>query len=197
VLMAFTIPASSPTSRSAFLRYSRSLLDRIEAAEEHSTEEHDAFHELELQSACMQSPLHRIEHSIQPWISFLIMPLFALANAGVHIGGSISEILTSRAMLAVALGLLLGKPLGITAFAWFGTRLGLATRPPQVNWRQIFGASCLCGIGFTMSLFIAGLAFGKSELLELAKIGILTGSILAGIAGAVILGRAQTMRQCE
>jgi len=100
-------------------------------------------------------------------------------------------------MLAVALGLLLGKPLGITAFAWFGTKLGLARRPPQVNWRQIFGASCLCGIGFTMSLFIAGLAFGKSELLELAKIGILGGSILAGIAGAVILGRAQTVRERE
>jgi NhaA family Na+:H+ antiporter len=195
VLMAFTIPASSPTNRSAFVRSSRSLLHRIEAAEEHSTEEHDAFHELESQSACMQSPLHRIEHSIQPWISFVIMPLFALANAGVHIGGSFSEILTSRAMLAVALGLLLGKPLGITAFAWFGTKLRLATRPPQVNWRHIFGASCLCGIGFTMSLFIAGLAFGKSGLLELAKIGILTGSILAGIAGAVILGGAQTVSE--
>jgi NhaA family Na+:H+ antiporter len=143
----------------------------------------------------MQSPLHRIEHSIQPWISFVIMPLFALANAGVHVGGGIPKILTSRAMLAVALGLLLGKPLGITAFAWFGTKLRLATRPPQVNWRHIFGASCLCGIGFTMSLFIAGLAFGKSELLELAKIGILTGSILAGIAGAVILGGAQTVSE--
>jgi Na+:H+ antiporter, NhaA family len=191
VLMAFTIPASSPEDRASFLRSSRSLLDGIEATEEHSVAEHDMFQALESQSICMQSPLHRIEHSIQPWISFLIMPLFALANTGVHVG-NISEVSTNRVVLAVALGLLLGKAAGISSFAWLAVKLGIASLPQQVNWKQVFGASCLCGIGFTMSLFIAGLAFEKGELLDMAKIGILAGSASAGVVGTLILKRTHT-----
>lgn len=190
VLMAFTIPARTLMDRSTFLRSSRGLLDQIEAAGEHSAGEHDAFRTLNSQSELMQSPLHRIEHGIQPWVSFLIMPLFALANAGVQITGNVSAAVTSRVTLGVALGLLLGKPLGITFFAWLAAKLRLASPPAQVQWNQIFGASWLCGIGFTMSLFIAGLAFGDGELLKMAKVGTFSGSLLAGIAGAVLLKRA-------
>jgi NhaA family Na+:H+ antiporter len=190
VLMALTIPASTSADRSLFVRSSRFQLDEIEAAPRHSAEEHDAFRALERESQLMQSPLHRIEHGIQPWVSFLIMPLFALANAGVHVLGKMSGALVNPVMLGVVCGLLLGKPLGITLFAWLAAKLNLASPPAQVHWRQIFGASWLCGIGFTMSLFIAGLAFGNGEMLDMAKIGTFSGSVLAGVAGALVLKHA-------
>ncbi len=132
-------------------------------------------------------PLHRIEHFLQPWVSFLIMPVFALANAGVHVLGKLGAAATDPIAIGVLLGLLVGKPLGITSFAWLSVRTRLASRPASVSWKQIFGASWLCGIGFTMSLFIAGLAFGEGEFLDIAKIGTLTASIAAGIMGSILL----------
>ncbi len=187
VLMAFTIPANTYADRDRFLRSSRSLLTEIGASAHHSTAEHDAYRALESTSALMQSPLHRIEHQIQPWVSFLIMPLFALANAGVHVLGNFSGAFTNRVLLGVALGLLVGKPLGITLFSAVAVKLRLASAPQNVNWKQIFSAGCLCGIGFTMSLFIASLAFGDGDLLDVAKVGTITGSVLAGLLGAVAL----------
>jgi NhaA family Na+:H+ antiporter len=135
----------------------------------------------------IESPLHRIEHWLQPWVSFLIMPLFAFANAGVHIVGKIGAAVTHPITLGVLLGLLVGKPLGISLFAWIASLTGWASRPASVSWGQIFGASWLCGIGFTMSLFIASLALGDGDLLDMSKIGTLAASIAAGCTGSLLL----------
>lgn len=129
------------------------------------------------------SPLEYLENILHPWVAFLIMPVFALANAGVPI------VITDFAhpvALATAAGLVIGKPVGITAMAILATRIGIASLPESVTWRHIIGGGVLAGIGFTMALFIAGLAF-DGELLNAAKIGILGASALAAIAGLVIL----------
>jgi NhaA family Na+:H+ antiporter len=131
------------------------------------------------------APLHVLEHALRPWVSLLVMPIFALANAGVafdpaHLSDPIS--------LAVGAGLLVGKPVGVTATCWLAVRLGLARLPERVGWPALAGAGLLAGIGFTMALFIAGLAL-EPELRDAAKVGILTGSALAAVGGiGVLLG---------
>jgi len=121
-------------------------------------------------------------------VAFLIMPLFALANAGVHIGGDLMANMSWSVASGTVLGLVVGKPIGITLFAWLATRLGLATLPAGSGWRALVGVSFLGGIGFTMSIFIASLAFpGSAALLDSAKIGILVASLAAGLAGWALL----------
>jgi NhaA family Na+:H+ antiporter len=115
------------------------------------------------------------------------MPLFALANAGVALGGGAGAALTQPVAWGILAGLVVGKPLGITLATGAAVRLGLAHLPAGTTWRQIIGVACLGGIGFTMSLFIAGLAFGEGDVLATAKIGILAASVLAGVAGWLIL----------
>jgi NhaA family Na+:H+ antiporter len=129
------------------------------------------------------SPLERLEGGLHPWVGFLIMPLFALANAGVAI--KIAEV-TNPVAVAVALGLFLGKPIGILLFSWLAVKLGVAKLPAGVNWWMILGGGFLAGIGFTMSLFVAGLAL-KGDLLAAGKIGTLCGSLASAIVGATIL----------
>lgn len=129
----------------------------------------------------------RIEHALHPWVAFFIVPLFALANAGVPIGGDIAGLFSERVVLGVFVGLVVGKQIGITLGAWLVVRLGLASLPDGVTWRHIYGIAWLGGIGFTMSLFIADLAFGGSTSLPLAKIGILAASMVAGAVGYGIL----------
>lgn len=128
-------------------------------------------------------PLHRLEEALHPWVAFGIMPLFALANAGVRFepGG-----MTSPVALAVAMGLVLGKPLGIVLFSRAAVKLGWARLPTGVTWRAMIGGGCLGGIGFTMSLFIAGLAL-KGDLLEAGKVGTLAGSAISALAGSALL----------
>jgi NhaA family Na+:H+ antiporter len=117
------------------------------------------------------------------------MPLFALSNAGVHVLGNIQNALFSSVGLGVGLGLFLGKPVGITLFAWLAAKTGMAAKPAEARWSQLFGASCLCGIGFTMSLFIATLAFGDRPLLDTSKIGTLAASLAAGVVGSLVVIR--------
>jgi Na+:H+ antiporter, NhaA family len=187
ILLAFTIPARSSIDKTEFLRQSRGLLDQFEQHDPNSYQAHHAIHVLEQKCEMIESPLHRIEHALQPWVSFLIMPIFAFANAGVHILGKTSAALAHPITLGVLLGLLLGKPIGITVFARLASVVGLGSRPTAVTWSQIFGASWLCGIGFTMSLFIAGLALGDGDLLDMSKIGTLAASIAAGCVGSMLL----------
>jgi NhaA family Na+:H+ antiporter len=131
------------------------------------------------------SPLERLETGLHPWVGFVIMPLFALANAGVHV--EVAQ-LTSPVALAVALGLLVGKPVGIVLFSYLAVRLKLARLPEGVNWWVLLGGGCLAGIGFTMSLFVAGLAFaGYPHLLAAGKVGTLAGSVCSAVLGTVIL----------
>jgi NhaA family Na+:H+ antiporter len=134
------------------------------------------------------SPLHRLEHALHPWSAYLIVPIFGFANAGVALHGNPIEQLGAPLPLAVALGLFLGKQLGIFGAIWASVRLGFASAPRGATWLQIYGLALLCGIGFTMSLFIGGLAFpANPALAEEAKVGILAGSLLSAIAGYLLL----------
>lgn len=187
VMFAFTIPARTYIDRAHFLKQGRWLFDRFETARPDSFEEQAAIHTLETQCELIQSPLHRIERSLQPWVAFVVMPVFAFSNAGVHVLGKVAAAATNPISLGVALGLFAGKPIGISLFAWLAAKAKVATQPNAVSWAQIFGGSWLCGIGFTMSLFIATLAFGEGALLDLSKIGTLAASVAAATCGSLFL----------
>ena len=134
-------------------------------------------------------PLREMEHSLHPWIAFGIMPIFAFANAGVSLEGMSFGSLFEPIPIGIALGLFLGKQAGVFGFSLAAVKLGLAKLPPDINWRMIYGTSVLCGIGFTMSLFISTLAFDSSitDDAASARIGILVGSFISAIAGYLIL----------
>ena len=137
------------------------------------------------------SPLERVEHGLHPWSSFLVLPIFALANAGIVLDrGSLSAALETPVTLAVAVGLIAGKTIGLTAGAALAVRLGLSALPPGVRWAHILGVGALAGIGFTVSLFITELAFADPDAVAAAKIGVLGGSILAAALGMTLLARA-------
>ena len=129
----------------------------------------------------------RFEHALLPWNKYVIMPVFALANAGVVLGAGAARSLVDPISLGIICGLVLGKPIGIVLFSWLALRSGIAAMLDGISWRQILGVGMLGGIGFTMSLFIANLAFGDTPALEMAKVGILAASIISGAAGAVVL----------
>jgi NhaA family Na+:H+ antiporter len=134
----------------------------------------------------------RFEHALVPWSKHVIMPIFALSNAGVALGSGVASALVHPISLGIICGLMLGKPIGIVAFSWLSTRSGVASLPTGVNWRQLLGVGMLGGIGFTMSLFVANLAFGATPTLEMAKVGILAASLVSGAAGACVLSRRST-----
>lgn len=194
VLLAFTIPSRTAIDQRAFLGYGRAVLDHFERAAE--TEPFDILSDIEQQSAIealedacekVQPPLHRIEYALHPWVTFVIMPLFALANAGVSLSGDLGKAVAQPITLGILLGLVLGKPIGVTLASWLAVRLGVASLPENVSWRHIHGAGWLAGIGFTMSLFMTGLAFTNDAHLAAAKLGILIASLCAGIVGSAIL----------
>lgn len=134
------------------------------------------------------SPLHRLEHGLAPWVAFLIVPLFGFANAGLSLAGIGMAQLLAPLPLAVAAGLLLGKQAGIFGAVWLCCRTGIASRLRGATWLQVYAVALLCGIGFTMSLFIGSLAFpDQPELIEEAKLGVILGSFLSAIAGWTIL----------
>jgi NhaA family Na+:H+ antiporter len=196
VLLALTIPSRTRIDEAAFLAGARdALADFHDAQAPERTVLSSRAHQVALQAINMladqaQAPLVRLEQGLHGIVTFGIMPLFALANAGVPLGGN-SHLLTSPVALGVLAGLFLGKPIGILLASWVAVRSGVATIPADVSRRMLFGVACLGGIGFTMSLFIAGLAFGSSpELLTSAKLGTFAASILAGITGWMILRRA-------
>ena len=189
ILLAFTIPARTLMDKTQFLEQSRSLLVKLDVAETNSFEEHSILHTLEEKIDLAESPLYKIEHAMQPWVGFLIMPLFALANAGVNISGSTTTAIRQPASIGIALGLVVGKPVGIWLFSFLAVKSRLASPLAQVRWRHVFGAACLCGIGFTMSIFVAGLAFNSGQLLENAKIAILVASFLSAVLGCLVLAR--------
>ncbi|TWA66289.1 sodium/proton antiporter (NhaA family) [Azospirillum baldaniorum] len=134
------------------------------------------------------APLLRLEHAIHPWVAFLIVPVFGFANAGVSFAGMDASILTGSLPLGIALGLFLGKMVGVFGTAWLTIRLGFAGMPAGATTAQLYGVALLCGIGFTMSLFIGALAFPTSpELGDAVKVGVFAGSILSATAGALVL----------
>ncbi|MDB2437156.1 Na+/H+ antiporter NhaA [Hellea sp.] len=133
------------------------------------------------------SPLHRAEHGLHIWVAFLILPLFAFANAGVSLKGiTLSDVL-APIPLGIALGLFLGKQIGVFSFSWVAVKLGWAKLPSGANWGQLYGIACLTGVGFTMSLFIGTLAFDGDETLNAVRLGVLMGSIASGVLGFALL----------
>jgi NhaA family Na+:H+ antiporter len=134
------------------------------------------------------SPLHRLEHALSPWVAFAIVPLFGFANAGVALGGTSLAVFAEPLVLGIALALFLGKQIGIFGSIRIAVRLGIARAPGGASWAQIYGVALLAGIGFTMSLFIGGLAFpGDDVMMDDVKIGVLAGSLLSAVVGFLVL----------
>jgi NhaA family Na+:H+ antiporter len=191
VLGAFAIPVRSRIDPELFIVRVREYLNQFDQPVTERTiilspEQQSAVEAIEREALRVQSPLQRLEHRLHYFVAFFVMPIFALANAGVALGGEGGLNWTSRVIWGVALGLLIGKPLGIALFSWLAVRLGLAQLPQGINFVHIVGVGFLAGIGFTMALFIGGLAFRGDEL-NYAKLGILSGSALAGVIGFMML----------
>ena len=174
VLLAFAIPIA--TGRKGVPIPDRTPADPEEAEAE--------LERLEAEAAHAQSPLHRLEHLLHPWVAYGILPVFAFMNAGVALGG----LALGPVSLGVFLGLVLGKPMGILLFSYLAVRSGLARLPAGAGWGAVLGAGVVAGIGFTMSLFIAGLAF-EGPLLDQAKVGVLSASVTAAVLGVAVLSR--------
>jgi NhaA family Na+:H+ antiporter len=190
VVLAALTPARPYYDRDRFGESVAGLVETFEHARRtgDSEAEQSAIGQIEGLARDSEAPLDRLERVLHPWVSYLIVPLFALANAGVEISGhAVRTAAESPVALGVLAGLVLGKPLGIFAFAWLALRLRLASLPGNVSLVHILGAGLLGGIGFTVSLFISGLAFESAELVVEAKLGILAASTLAAVAGFIYL----------
>jgi NhaA family Na+:H+ antiporter len=195
VLLALTIPARQRIDSRAFLARSEKILDEFRRANEEresiesGASRSAALNLLATDCARAESPMLRFEHALAPWNKHIIMPVFALANAGVILGPGATRALVDPISLGVICGLVLGKPIGIFLFSWLATRCRIAAMLDGISWGQIIGVGMLGGIGFTMSLFIANLAFGDTPALETAKMGILAASVVSGAAGTLVLAR--------
>ena len=197
VLLALMIPARTRIDEDQFVASAGRALKEFSTASDPASSsvmsnpaQQEALHSLERSIDRVQSPLLKMEHGLHAVVAFAIMPLFAFANAGVTLNAAMLATISWRVVLGVVLGLIVGKVLGVTFASLASVRLGIASLPDQVGWTQIHGVSWLAGIGFTMSLFIANLAFGSGPLLDSAKLGILTASILAGAIGWLLLRRS-------
>ncbi|MCS6801893.1 MAG: Na+/H+ antiporter NhaA [Chloroflexota bacterium] len=185
VLLAMVVPASAKIAPDRLAEAIGAVLDRLEKP---AGEPKEAIGTVGRLLPLAEAPLERLERLLHPWVSYLVVPIFALANAGVVISGeALTDAATSTITLGVAAGLLLGKPLGILGASAIMVRLGLAVLPHRVRWVQLAGAGVLAGIGFTVALFIDELAFVLPEQEDLGKVGILAASVVAGIAGYLLL----------
>jgi Na+:H+ antiporter, NhaA family len=193
VLLALTVPARPQIESKDFIGKLSLLLERFMKETETSdpnmlTQEQQAIVQtIEHTSQETEPPLQRFEHHFHPWVTFVIMPIFALANAGVVLSGTMSSIFSTPLALGILCGLVIGKQIGITLFAWISVKIGLAELPSSVTWNHIYGIGLLGGIGFTMSLFIANLAFSNDELLNISKTAVLLASCIAGGIGMIVL----------
>jgi NhaA family Na+:H+ antiporter len=206
VLLAFAIPVRTRLNEHQFLFKARRALQDFDVAATitarnadtsilSNTQHHTALEELETLCQKAQPPLIRLEHALHGTVAFGIMPLFALANAGVTFdAAALGAAVAHPVTLGTALGLVIGKPLGIIGFSWLAIRLGVGALPRGATWASLSAVAVLGGIGFTMALFIAGLAFASGgpngELLAAAKLGILVASAVAGVVGSALLARA-------
>jgi len=191
VLLALTVPHRTPPTIRGLLAQAVTVLDSFalpaEWQERFYSHRQAALQTLETITERMRSPAQRMEHGLNPWSSYVILPLFALANAGVILRAEAFQTLLSPMSLGIILGLVIGKPVGITVLSWLAVRLGWAELPSSVNWQQFVSASCLAGIGFTMALFITNAAFVDGTLRATAKLAILVASILAAVLGTLLL----------
>ncbi len=201
ILLAMTIPGRPRISGEQFISAGENILNAFRKfGKEHSgnqlTEDQQAaIHAMAVSCERAETPMHRLEHALHPWVIFFIVPVFVIANAGVALQNDFFAALSHPVSLGIIFGLFFGKQIGITLFSWVAVRSGLAELPASISWRQIYGASCLAGIGFTMSLFIAMLGFGESALLDVSKVGILAASLISGIAGWLALRSSKAVTE--
>ena len=197
VALALTVPATTRIDGRGFVDRARALIDAFDDADHpddvrRSEARQSALSDLEDATEAIQAPLQRLEHGLHPWAAYVIVPLFALSNAGVALGDSLGSAAGSSVAHGILIGLVIGKQAGIMGLAWLVVRMGWADMPDGVTWRHIWGAGCVAGIGFTMSLFIAELAFADAPaVLDVSKVAILAASVLAAIVGWAILRTAQ------
>lgn len=195
VIAALTIPANVKIGDKKFVTKMNALTNDFETSSPNNVTllTHHQLHivdRIRFYSKAALTPLQRLEHAMHPLVAYIIMPIFALANAGITFSGSFSDNLVSNVSLGVILGLVVGKFTGIVLISKLLVKLKLATLPEGLTWRHIYGAALLAGVGFTMSLFITDLAFDPEEFILQAKIGIFVASVICGIGGFLILRKA-------
>lgn len=193
VLMAFTIPARTRIDGNQFAEQTEALLGRLRETGLPrgnvllTNEQHSIVHSMEQVTEKATAPLQELEHALMPFVTFMIMPIFALANAGVVIAGDFSAVIANSVALGVIGGLVIGKPLGIFFFAWLAVKLKVAELPEGMTFTQIAAVGMLAGVGFTMALFISTLAWDDQALIEVAKTGVLVGSLISALMGSLLL----------
>jgi NhaA family Na+:H+ antiporter len=192
VLVALTIPARPKIDEEEYVANLRENATAFEGAIRQdgaliTSEQYHILERVKQLSLDAETPLQKIENALHPWVAFIIMPLFALANAGVHLDAGFFNAMGTATSLGVLCGLVVGKCVGIFGFTWIMVRFRLAGLPAGAQWGHIFGVSLLAGVGFTMSLFITELAFGNPELIAQSKYAILVASLISGILGLSVL----------
>ena len=190
VLAAAVVPSRPLIHRRDYAAAVDNLLHEFRTAMENEDEDkaETIAEEIERLSRGTEGPLERLEGIFHPWVSFLILPVFALANAGiVFTSETVSEAMASSVTLGIAAGLLAGNVVGIMALTWLAVRLGIGALPSAVTWKHVLGVASLCGMGFTVSLFVSGIAFDDPALVDQAKIGVFGASLLAGAMGYLFL----------
>ncbi len=196
VLNAFTIPTTAALTKKEFTHKSDIFKREFQKSEVPGTSilenenQVQAVQALKTTTDLMQPPLQKLEHTLYPWITFGVMPIFALANAGVEFNSNISSLFTSSLALGIGLGLLMGKPLGVCLGVWAAIKFGGSSIPSLLTWPQIVGLGFMGGIGFTMAIFIATLAFPDPATLSNAKLAILIASCLSACIGLLLLSRS-------
>jgi len=196
VLIAFTIPARPTIDEEKFSRELNRLNEEFHAIPPNDVtllepEQVEAIGRIQELTRSADTPLQRLEHGLTPVVSFLVMPVFALANSAVPILGISRDALLSPVTLGVFLGLLLGKFVGVFGATWLMVRLGAAQLDASITTRRLAGGAVLCGVGFTMSMFVTTLAFGEGVLAQSAKVGIMAASAGAGLLAFLILRGAR------
>jgi len=194
VLVAFTIPASTKIDEMMYAKKLKKLATDFEQEIPNNStlttpQQHQTIEEIKKLSTAAATPLQKIEYALHPWVAFVIMPLFALANSGMIIGSDFFTALLNPVSMGVTSGLIAGKFTGILLFTWLMVKLKISRLPDQANWTHITGVALLAGVGFTMSLFISNLAFTSETMINQAKYGILLASVVAGILGTIALKR--------
>lgn len=198
VMLAMTIPAHSRVDPVQFSYSTRRALEIFENAEDGNDIKRNAVRQAAVYAMIKNAkfvlpPLHRMESTLHPWAAFLIIPVFALANAGIPLQGGLGEAVSGKVAMGTVAGLVIGKPLGITIASFIAVKIGIAALPAGVTWRHIIGAGMLGGIGFTMAIFIANLAYKTDPVnLEHAKIAILMASCLSALLGALVLATCKS-----